>query len=352
MRELAPVLVTGAGGFVGGHVARELGRAGYIVRGLTRRSPRVEPGDPPIEWLIGDLRLSADRRKALAGIRSVVHAASWVSLASDPRGEAAAVNVEATRALLADCVSAGVERLVYTSTLHTLAAGTAAAPADEGTPWNLDCVTSPYALSKREAERVVLDGRGGRLKTLALCPGMVLGPRDPRPTSTRILLALARRRLAIVPGGGIPVVDAHVIALAHRRALERGEPGRRYAVVGRYLSYPDLARLVAKVAGRPWKVLALPDSWDRPLAWLAGRLDRLARGRLIDISAATVAGGFLQLHVRGDRANHAFGLIHPPPIVSIYEALDDARRSGRASRLRLRKPEIEAAGASDQPQSD
>ena len=87
--------------------------------------PSIEPGDPPIEWLIGDLRDADVRRRALAGVRGVIHTASWVCLGLDPRGNSQAINVEATARLLAEAAQAGVERFVYTSTLYTLAAGTA-----------------------------------------------------------------------------------------------------------------------------------------------------------------------------------------------------------------------------------
>lgn len=334
-----PVLVTGASGFVGGHVARELARAGHPVRGLTRCRPKVEPGDPPIAWVRGDLRDEGDRRRALAGVRGVVHSASWVHLGADRRGEGEAVNVGATRGLVADAVAAGVERLVYTSTLHTLASGSAEDPADEDSPWNLDRVRSPYARTKREAEAIVLDGLGGKLPGVALCPGMVIGPRDPKPTSTSLLLIMARSPVAFLPGGGIPVIDAGVAALAHRRAFWRGEPGRRYALVGPYLSYAEMARLVGRVAGSPRRVVRLPDAIEGPLVLAAGWLDRLGGGARIEVSAAAIAGGFLRLHVRGDRADAAFGLAHPPPIESIRRALEDARRSGLAPRLRLRRPE-------------
>jgi dihydroflavonol-4-reductase len=334
-----PVLVTGAGGFVGGHVAREIAATGRPVRGLSRRPPLIEPGDPPIDWRIGDLRDPTVRREVLNGVGAVVHTAGWVSLGSDPKGSARSINVDATRDLLADSIAAGVERFVFTSTLHTLAAGTADAPADEDSAWNLVGVESPYARTKREAERIVLGG-SDRLAGVVLCPGMVLGTRDIRPTSTRLLLAMAGSRLAFVPGGGIPVVDSAVIARAHRLALSTGEPGSRYAVVGPYLSYPDLARLVGRVAGRPRRVVSIPDAAERPIVVLARLIDRVVGGHWIDVSAASAAGGFLRLHVRGDRADLAFGLVHPDPITSIFAALDDARRSGRARWL----PELHEPG--------
>ena len=331
-----PVLVTGAGGFVGGHVARSLASAGHRVVGLTRRPPSVEPGDPAIDWRIGDLRDPSTRRPALRGVRGVIHSAGWVSLGSDPSGESVAVNVEATRDLLADADEAGVERFVHTSSLHTLAAGTAEEPADETTPWNLQAVESPYARTKRQAERLVMDGTG-RLSGVVICPGMVLGPRDVKPTSTRIAVMMAGNPVAVLPGGGIPVVDAAVVAQAHRAALVCGESGTRYAVVGPYLSYREMARLVSRIAGRPRVIVPVLNALERPLVAAARAIDR-RNGGTGDVSAAAIAGAFLRLHVRGDRADRCFGLVHPPPIRSIFDALDDSRRSGRSPWLRLRDP--------------
>jgi dihydroflavonol-4-reductase len=177
---------------------------------------------------------------------------------------------------------------------------------------------------------------------------MVIGPRDPKPTSTSLLLLMARSPVAFLPGGGIPVVDARVSAIAHRRALESGKPGQRYALVGPYLSFADLARLVGRVAGWPKAVVPLPDLIKRPVCWGAGMVDRLSGGRWIEVSQAAVAGGFLRLHVRGDRADAAFGLVHRPPVISVYEALEDARFAGIAPRLRLRRPQELTLPAIDQ----
>lgn len=329
----SPVLVTGAGGFVGGHVARELATAGYRVIGLTRRPPQVEPGDPAIDWCIGDLRDSSVRREALRGVRGVIHTAGWVSLGADRSGDATAVNVDATRSLLNDAAAAGVEKFVFTSTLHTLAAGTADLPADEEAAWNLRTVDGPYSRTKREAEQIVMDGSGG-MAGVVICPGMVLGPRDPKPTSTRVVLMMARNRLAFLPGGGIPIVDASVIALAHKRALEWGDPGRRFAVVGPYLSYREMARLVARLTGNPRFVIPCPDFLERPAVASARLAERLMRVGG-DFSAPGVAGGFLRLFVSGRRADEAFGLIHPPAIRSIYATLEYTKASGRMPRLYL-----------------
>ena len=176
---------------------------------------------------------------------------------------------------------------------------------------------------------------GDRLGCLAICPGMVVGPRDVRPTSTGLLLMMARVPVAIVPGGGIPIVDSGVIAQAHRRALGSGEPGRRYAVVGPYVSYAEMARLVGRVAGWPRAVRTMPESAEGPMRLAYSAAGRVSRRVREYGSSAVVSGAFLRLHVSGRRADAAFGLVHPEPIGSIRAALEDARRSGRAPGLRL-----------------
>ena len=316
-----PVLVTGAGGFVGGHVARMLAAAGHRVRGISRRPPVVEPDDPPIEWVIGDLRDVAIRRRAIVGVRGVIHTAGWVSLGLDPQDHSHAINVDLTRQLLAEAREAGVERFVYTSTLYTLAAGTPDEPADEFAAWNLDRVDSPYCRSKRQAERLVLEAGESRFSTIALCPGMVMGPRDIKPTSTTIVRTMARSPLAVLPRGGIPIVNAGLLALAHRRSLVAGGSGQRYAVVGKYLSYPELASVVASITGWPRWVAILPDRLEPIAGHAAAVVAPWVRRWAPDLSRALIAGGFLRLHVRGDRADLCFGLTHPPAIESISKSL-------------------------------
>ncbi len=316
-----PVLVTGAGGFVGGHVARSLAAAGHRVRGVSRRPPVLEPHDPPIEWVIGDLRDADTRRRTLAGIRGVIHTAGWVSLGLDALGTSRAINVDVTRELLVESREAGVERFVYTSTLYTIASGTADEPADEFSAWNLDRVDSPYTRSKREAERLVLAAGTARFSTIALCPGMVMGPRDTKPTSTTIVRTMARSLVALLPDGGIPIVDAGLLAMAHRRALVAGGNNQRYAVLGPYLSYHELAAVVASITGWPRRIVTLPDRLEPALSRAAGWLAPVVRRWAPDLSRALIAGGFLRLHVRGDRADRCFGLQHPPVVETIARSL-------------------------------
>jgi len=254
-------------------------------------------------------------------MRGVIHTAGWVSLGPDILGTSYASNVELTRSLLADASQARIERFVYTSTLYTLAAGTRELPADESTPWNLKCVDSPYTRTKRIAEQLVLEASRPGFTTIALCPGMVLGPRDLKPTSTKVVRTIARSTIAILPEGGIPIVDAAVLALAHRRALISGGEAQRYAVVGPYLSYPDMARIVAEITGKPRRLIAIPDRMEPLFAISADCIGFLSRHKLSNVSRQLVAGGFIRLYVSGARADACFGLVHPPAIETISQSL-------------------------------
>jgi dihydroflavonol-4-reductase len=254
----------------------------------------------------------------------VIHTAAWVSLGRDPKGWSRTTNVDATRGLLDVAERAGVNRFVMSSTIHTVAAGSSTAPADESSPWNLQRVESPYSRSKREAEAHVRQANRCTFTTIILCLGMVIGPRDPKPTSTRLLHTLARSRVVFLPRGGIPIVDAKVVAQAHRRALTSGQPGERYAIVGPYVNYPELARLVAKVAGRPQLVVPLPAGLEWPLRATARLVDHLNPGA--ELSSTTIGGGFLSLHVSGKCGDACFGLEHPSALDSVRSALDPESR--------------------------
>jgi dihydroflavonol-4-reductase len=267
------------------------------------------------------MRDSDVRNRALAGTRGVIHAASWVSLGPDREGVSQSINVESTSQLLADAARSGVERFVYTSTLYTLGAGTKDESGDEFTPWNLQELDSPYTQTKRQAERLVLTANRTGFTTIAICPGMVLGPRDLKPTSTQIVKAYSRALVAIVPRGGIPIVDVNVLALAHRRALIAGEAGSRYAVMGQYLSYGDLAATVASISGRPRWTIPLPDRLKPVVVRAANWAGPLARRWWPDVSGHLAAGGFLRLYLRGDRADACFGLVHPTALESIAKSL-------------------------------
>jgi dihydroflavonol-4-reductase len=355
--EAGPVLVTGAGGFLGTNLVWALRAHGLAVRALVRRLP-VGPhweGLHGVEIIQGDVRDPAALASAARGVGHVIHAAALTELVPRPRRRAFEVNVEGTRHLCAAALRAGVRRLVLVSSVATMARGSATAPATEATPYNLGAIRAPYYTSKRQAEWVVAEYAGRGLETVTLCPTFILGPRDARATTNQLLLSLSRRRWPVVVPGGMNVLDVREAALAHVRALWLGEPGARYLVAGPYCSYAELGRLVQQIIGthRPVRVLPRWTFWPGSalFAIAAGILPRLPAG----LSLPSFQYGYVPFHVSGGRGDRTFGLQHRPVSVTVYDTLRWFQQTNQApwlNHLRLNEPAERPRGSTSAESRD
>lgn len=298
------VFLTGASGFVGAHVLRELLAAGYRVRALVRdqRRPTAAPplpNDDRLEIVTGDVRSAGTFARALDDCRYVVHTAALYSFKPRDRAAMYAVNVLGTESLLAAAHLAGVERAVLTSSSSTLG------PVPHG---------DAYHASKIAQERAAF---ASRVPVVALLPTAPVGPGDWKPTPTGKLVRdfLEGKIGAKAPGsGGMNLVAVEDVARAHVAALHRGTAGERYALGGENLSMDAIWQLLAGITGRPmpkWRVpyaLALAtayadeircrvDPHATPLAPLEGV--RMSRERMYaDSSKAIAELGFAPTPVR------------------------------------------------------
>jgi dihydroflavonol-4-reductase len=239
------VYVTGASGFVGSHVARELRERGVDVR------------DGWVDLLDSDRLL-----RAVAGCDAVLHVAALYSFTA-PAGELEAVNVEGTRNVLEACRRAGVGRVVHTSTCATCGPvpGRPATEDDEPPAWEL---VVPYKRTKLEAERLALAGG-------AVCvnPTTPVGEGDTRPTPTGAMVrGVATGRYRAYPRIGLNLVDVRDVARGHVLALEHGRAGERYLLGGVNLTLEEVFASAAALAGRPRPRLAVPHSAIRTAAAL------------------------------------------------------------------------------------
>ena len=236
------VLVTGASGFLGSAIAAALRAGGHAIRVLARpSSPRtnLNVADVVCE---GDLRDRASLAAALKGARYLFHAAADYRLwARDPQ-EIRRGNVEGTRLIMEEALSAGVERIVYTSSVATLKL-TDGALSTENNPLADGEGIGVYKRSKVSAERLVeaMIQRDG-LPAVIVNPSTPVGPRDVRPTPTgRIIVEAASGRMPAFVDTGLNLAHVDDVAAGHIAALERGEnrralhswrrqrPPRRYA---------------------------------------------------------------------------------------------------------------------------
>ena len=274
------ILVTGVSGFVGSAVARALTARGTRVRGLIRESsPRANLTDFPGELVEGDLRDAEAVARAMVGVRHLFHVAADYRLwAPDPE-EIVRNNAATTRIVMEAALAAGVERVVYTSSVATLRPGDGG-PADESRAAAPDQVVGAYKRSKVVAERLVEDMVAARgLPAVIVQPSTPIGPRDVRPTPTgRIIVEAANGRMPAFVDSGLNLVHVDDVATGHLLAFDRGRVGARYILGGQDVMLGDMLAEIAAIVGRKAPTIRIPRAPLFPLAWVNEQVARVTGG--------------------------------------------------------------------------
>ena len=253
---MKPVLVTGASGFLGWHVAKLLLQRGDSVRALVRPGSRVR--DLDAEPITGDLRAPESLGRAVDGCGLVFHVAADYRLwARDPR-ELYRSNVDGTRHLLEAARRAGVERVVYTSTVGCIGIP-GQSLGDENTPVSLADMAGAYKRSKFLAEQVALQFAREGLPVVIVNPTAPVGDHDVKPTPTgQTVLDFLNGKMPAFIDTGLNIVDARDAAQGHLLACERGRIGERYILGSENLTLAQILQTLAKITGRPAPTLRLP----------------------------------------------------------------------------------------------
>ncbi len=220
------VLVTGASGFLGWHVARTLTERGERVRALVRPTSKVQELD--VETVTGDLRDPASLERAVDGCKLVFHVAADYRLWSRHPQELYDSNVGGTRNLLTAARQAGVERFVYTSTVGCIGLPRGGV-GDENQACSLEEMSGDYKRSKFQAEQVAVEFARGGFPVVIVNPTAPIGDHDFKPTPTgKIVLDFVTGKMPAYIDTGLNLVDARDVALGHVLAAERGRAGERY----------------------------------------------------------------------------------------------------------------------------
>jgi dihydroflavonol-4-reductase len=313
------VMLTGATGHIGSNVARELIAQGHEVVALVReKSSRKGIEGLAMKIVVGDVLDPASLAKACEGADAVIHcAAEFAIWAPDPTTISLPA-VQGTENVLRAAATAGVKRVVVTSSAAAVGGSTRPNDLRTENDW-FDDATVPYYRAKMEAERTAkrLSAELG-LATIILLPTLVLGPNDHRITpSMRPVLDLANGKQPTVDGG-MNVVSVRDVARAHVRALERGEPGERYLIAGDNVTVKDLGAMIAAYTGKVPAHMTLPKWAVRVAASvmeagaaLTGKAPGLTRAAVDD-----VLGKYAW--VDGGKGRAAFDL-HPMDARSVVE---------------------------------
>lgn len=272
------ILVTGATGFVGSHVARKLLREGHVVRILRRQnSPLKLMEGLTVETAIGDV---TDRRsvfEATQGCEAIFHVAGHVSFWRGNNEIQRRVNVEGTRNVVEACLAQKVRRLVHTSSIAAIGFAPDGKLATEEIAYNWWPYRVNYCNTKYLAEEEVQAGIKRGLDAVIVNPAMIFGPGDLNLNAGAMVFQVARGKVPYYPRGGGCVCDVEDVAEGHLQVLHKGRSGERYILGGENYSWRDLSTLIAEVVGAPPPKVPLPTPLYKLIATGSGLLSLVTK---------------------------------------------------------------------------
>ena len=252
--------VTGATGFLGSHVARQLLARGADLKLLVRPSSRLDNiADLAAERVIGDLRDVDSLRTGMAGCEFVFHVAADYRLWARNGQELYQSNVDGTKNILEAARETGVRRVIYTSSVATMGFGNNGRLTDEDSPVSLDDMVGDYKRSKFMAERLVIEAAHGGQDVVIVNPSTPIGERDIKPTPTgQIVVDFLKKKFPAYVDTGLNLVDAIDCADGHLLAMEHAQPGERYILGGENLTLKQILDKLGAITGLPSPNVKVP----------------------------------------------------------------------------------------------
>ncbi len=324
-------LVTGATGFVGAAVARALQAAGWQVRVLVRSgSDRSNLQPLAAEVVEGDL---ADARsgaleKALEGCAGLFHVAADYRLGARDPSPLYRTNVDGTRNILKAAVTAGVPRVVYTSSVATIGIPSDGSPGEERTPVSLDDMIGHYKRSKYLAEEVARAAADAGQSVVIVNPSTPVGPGDIKPTPTgQLVLDAACGRMPAYVDTGLNIVHVDDVAAGHLMAFERGRAGERYILGGEDMTLKAILGEISRLVGRKPPSIRLPYAAVLPVAYVAEAIAAVS-GRSGRVTLEGVRMSRKRMFFSSAKAAAELGYHSRPPAEAFLDALSWFRERG------------------------
>jgi dihydroflavonol-4-reductase len=332
-------LVTGAAGFLGSHVARQLVARGEAVRVLIRASSSNRAiSDLSLEYVTGDLRDAASLERAMNGVQRVFHVAADYRLWAKHPQDIYDSNVGGTKNLLEAAKRAAVGQLIYTSTVATIAVDRPELP-NEFTEAKLEEMIGHYKRSKWMAEQEVLKAAKEGMPVMVAMPTTPVGPWDWKPTPTgKIILDFLNGKMPGYVETGLNFVGVEECAAGHLLVSEKGKIGERYLLGAENLTLKELLDTLAKITGLPAPRMKIPYGLALGVAYVESAFSRLI-GKEPGIPVEGVKIARHKMFVDASRARRELGF-QPGPVAAALERAvrwyqaNGYVRVGRAKRMR------------------
>jgi dihydroflavonol-4-reductase len=330
-------LVTGAAGFLGSHVARQLIARGDEVRVLMRASSTNRAiSDLSLEYVTGDLRDAASLDRAMKGVKRVFHVAADYRLWAKRSQDIYDSNVGGTKNLLDAAKRAGVEQLIYTSTVATIAVDRPQLP-NEFTDAKLEEMVGHYKRSKWLAEKEALSAAKDGLPVIVAMPTTPVGPWDWKPTPTgKIILDFLNGKMPGYVETGLNFVGVEECAAGHLLIADKGKVGERYLLGGENLTLKHMLDLLAKITGLSAPKLKIPHGLALGVAYASTAFSRLV-GREPGIPVEGVKIARHMMFVDCARAQRELGFKAGPVAAALERAVRWYEANGYIAKGRAKR---------------
>ena len=330
-------LVTGAAGFLGSHVTRQLVARGDDVRVLLRASSTNRAiADLPLEYVTGDLRDPASLERAMKGVKRVFHVAADYRLWAKRKQDIYDSNVGGTKNLLDAAKRAGVEQLIYTSTVATIAVDRPQHP-NEFTDTKLEEMIGHYKRSKWMAEKEALGAAKSGLPVIVAMPTTPVGPWDWKPTPTgKIILDFLNGNMPGYVKTGLNFVGVEECAAGHLLVAEKGKVGERYLLGGENLTLKQMLDTLAKITGLRAPMLKIPHGLALGVAYANTAFSRLV-GREPGIPVEGVKIARHMMFVDCARAKRELGFQAGPVAAALERAVRWYEANGYIAKSRAKR---------------
>src|SRR5437762_12280719 len=330
-------LVTGAAGFLGSHVARQLVARGEQVRVLLRPSSQNRAiADLPLEYVTGDLRDVASLDRAMKDVKRVFHVAADYRLWAKHSKDIYDSNVGGTQNILAAAKRAGVDQFIYTSTVATIAVDRPVRP-NESTDSKLEEMVGHYKRSKWMAEREALNAAKEGLPVIVAMPTTPVGPWDWKPTPTgKIIVDFLNGKMPGYVETGLNFVSVEECAAGHLLLAEKGKVGERYLLGGENLTLKAMLDTLAKITGLRAPSLKIPHGLELAVAYANTAFSRLL-GREPGIPIEGVKIARHMMFVDCSRAQRELGFKAGPVAAALERAVRWYEANGYIAKSRAKR---------------
>ena len=264
-------LITGATGFVGSAVLRELLKKEHQIKALVRRSSVLDNlKNLDVEIVYGDLKDKDSLKRCLKDCKHLFHVAADYTLWVPKAKEIYENNVNGTENLMVEALNLGIEKIVYTSSVAVLGKSIEGDIADEKTPVNIDQMIGHYKKSKYLAEEKVKElYKTKKLPVVIVNPAAPVGPRDIKPTPTgKMILDAATGKIPAYLDTGLNIVHVDDVAKGHIQAFNKGKLGERYILGGENLTFKEILEMISNLCGHNPPKIQLPKKPLYPIGYL------------------------------------------------------------------------------------